>query len=81
VGTVASPTEPFTAAIRDGETGFLATDDDSWYDALSRLVADERLRNEVAANARRDVMARFGPAERTRVVTDVLERVLQRKAA
>ena len=38
VGTVASPTEPFTAAIRHGETGFLATDDDSWYEALSRLV-------------------------------------------
>jgi glycosyltransferase involved in cell wall biosynthesis len=80
VGTVASPTEPFTAAIRHGETGFLA-DDDSWYEALSRLVADERLRNDVAANAHRDVLTRFGPERRTRVVTDLLERLLGRNTA
>jgi glycosyltransferase involved in cell wall biosynthesis len=51
VGTVASPTEPFSAAIRHGETGFLATDDDSWYDALSLLVSDERIRNELGVSA------------------------------
>jgi glycosyltransferase involved in cell wall biosynthesis len=76
VGTVASPTEPFTAAIRDGETGFLASGDDSWYEVLSRLVVDERLRNELSVNAHRDVVARFGPEQRTRVVTEVLERLL-----
>jgi glycosyltransferase involved in cell wall biosynthesis len=80
VGTVASPTEPFTASIRHGETGFLA-DDDSWYEALSRLVADERLRDDIAANAHRDVLTRFGPERRTRVVTDLLERLLGRNTA
>ena len=79
VATVASPTEPFSAAIRHGETGFLATDDDSWYEALSRLVVDERLRNEVAANAHRDVLTRYGPENRTRVVTELLGQLLGRK--
>jgi glycosyltransferase involved in cell wall biosynthesis len=80
VGTVASPTEPFTAAIRHGETGFLAAGDDSWYEALSLLVADERLRNELAVNAHRDVLTRFGPEHRTRVVTALLERLLGSEA-
>jgi glycosyltransferase involved in cell wall biosynthesis len=76
VGTVASPTEPYRSAIRHGETGFLATGDDSWYEALSRLVVDDRLRDELAVNAHRDVLTRFGPKHRTRVVTELLERLL-----
>ena len=76
VGTVASPTEPFRAAIRHGETGLLATGDDSWYEALSQLVVDDRLRDELAVNAHRDVLTRFGPEHRTRVVTELLERLL-----
>jgi glycosyltransferase involved in cell wall biosynthesis len=76
VGTVASPTEPFAAAIRHGKTGFLATDDDSWYEALSLLVVDERLRNKLAVNAHRDVLTRFGPKHRARIVTELLERLL-----
>ena len=79
VGTVASPTEPFTAAVRDGETGLLASGDDSWYEALSRLVVDERLRDELAANAYGDVLTRFGPESRSRVVTGLLERLLGEK--
>ena len=81
VGTVASPTEPFTAAIRDGETGFLASGDDSWYEALSRLVADERLRDEVALNAYGDVLTRFGPGSRTPLVTGLVERLLEARSA
>ena len=76
VGTVASPTEPFRTAIRHGETGFLATGDDSWYEALSRLVVDERLRNKLGVNARRDVLSPIRAGARTRVVTELLERLL-----
>ena len=79
VATVASPTEPFSAAIRDGETGFLATGDGSWYEALSRLVVDESLRDELALNAHRDVLTRFGPERRTRVVTGLLDQLLGEK--
>ena len=80
VATVASPTEPFTDAIRAGENGLLAAGDDSWYEALSRLVADESLRHELAANAHRDVLTRFGPERRTRVVTALLDEVRGGKA-
>ncbi|MBU6408567.1 MAG: glycosyltransferase family 4 protein, partial [Alphaproteobacteria bacterium] len=58
--TVASPTEPFAAAIEHGVTGFLGADSDQWYDALRRLLQDEALRGEIGRNARYAALERFG---------------------
>ena len=38
--TVASPTEPYRNAIVHGQTGFLATTEDEWYEAVTALVVD-----------------------------------------
>jgi glycosyltransferase involved in cell wall biosynthesis len=74
--TVASPTEPFATTVRDGETGFLAADEESWYEILSRLVRDAETRTRVANAARRDALWRFGPERRAllvgRLVTDLV---------
>lgn len=76
VPTVASPTEPFRAAIRDGETGFLAADQASWRDAIGRLVGDPVLRDRIGRSALHDVLYRYGPEGRREKLEDVFGRVL-----
>jgi len=60
VPTVASATEPFAKAIRDGETSFLARTDEDWYSALSRLMADEALRRQIGEAGRIAALDMFG---------------------
>ena len=66
--TVASPTEPFAAVVRHGETGYLAADEESWYEHLSLLVGDLATRRRVADAAYSDALWRFGPERRGVVV-------------
>lgn len=49
---VASPTEPYRAFIRDGETGFLARRPKDWLRVLDELVNDDDLRRRVGREAR-----------------------------
>jgi len=64
VPTVASPTGPYLRAIRNGETGFLASNAEDWYIALLRLVDDPDLRLRVGRAAQRDVLWNYGPLRR-----------------
>ena len=57
VPTVASRTGAFLEMVRDGETGYLAGDEE-WYEVLSRVVGDEAGRRQAGENAYRDCMAR-----------------------
>lgn len=42
---------PYIFGIKDGENGLLVeNDDNSWYQALKRLIEDEKLRKEISAN-------------------------------
>ncbi|MBB2205754.1 glycosyltransferase [Gluconacetobacter takamatsuzukensis] len=61
VCTVASPTAPFRAAIRDGVTGLLADSDAEWAEALLRLVDDPPLRARMARDALHTVLWEYGP--------------------
>ncbi len=73
VPTVASPTGPFSRAIREGVTGFLAGSGQAWYEALSRLAADPALRARVGQAAYHDVLGAFGPEARARALRSVLQ--------
>lgn len=73
VPTIASPTAPFTAAIRHGETGFLAHDVAAWEEALARLVENPEERRRVARNAEREVLWMYGPERRTEIATAILD--------
>lgn len=59
VPTVASRTQPFAAAISDGENGLLASTAEEWEAKLARLVADADLRTSLGMAARRTALARF----------------------
>lgn len=76
VPTVASPTAPMAAAIRDGVTGLLAREPDAWGAALHTLAAQPELRRRLAAAAYRDVILRFGPELRVDRVAAALDAVL-----
>jgi glycosyltransferase involved in cell wall biosynthesis len=71
VPSVASPTAPLREAIRDGETGILATDLPDWERALEQLVADPACRVRLGHAAREDALARFGFGPWSREAADL----------
>ena len=61
VPTVASPTFPYSEAIRHEESGFLASNMDDWHLYLDRLVSEPKLRTRIANEAFYDVLWQHGP--------------------
>lgn len=78
VPSVCSPTDPFRRAIRQGETGFLAANEEEWRDILSRLVEDAALRQRIGRNAYLHVLWAYGPERRVELVASLLEQTLAR---
>ena len=76
VPTVASPTVPFANSIRHGETGFLAKNNEEWYEHLLRLVCDPQLRSQTGKAAFDDVYWRSGPERRAELIDNVIEQIL-----
>jgi glycosyltransferase involved in cell wall biosynthesis len=56
---VASPVGATTDIVRDGDTGFFATNHDAWVDRLTRLIDDTALRSRLGAAGRADAVARW----------------------
>ncbi len=83
VASVCSPTRCYAAAVRDGETGLLATGEAEWYAAIVRLLDDPGLRERMARSAYHDVLWTFGPERRSEALNSVLEQMLHgdRRAA
>jgi len=79
--TVASPTGPFVRAMRHGETGMLADGEEAWRAALEALVSDAGLRRRMAAQAKRDVLWRFGPERRQKLTGALLDLLRGGRAA
>ncbi len=59
VPTVASATQTFREAIRDGEDGFVADGDAQWEEKLGRLITDKDLRNQIGGQARKTALDRY----------------------
>jgi len=79
VPTIASPTGPFLAAIRHGETGFLATSSDEWYKFIKQLVCDPSRRAMVAAHALNDVLCTFGPESVSELAGSFYRQIIHRQ--
>ena len=76
VPTIASPTQPYAAAIRNLETGLLASGNDEWYRNLRNLVRDRELRRSIGRAAFEDVLWRYGPERRGILLTRLVNRLL-----
>lgn len=66
--------------IRDGETGFLCTDDTHWRDALEALIASPDLRRRVSLAARAEVERRFAPDVKAQELKHLFDAVCGRNA-
>ncbi len=75
VPTIASPTKPFEAAIRPGQTGFLARNDEEWELILDQLVRDPKTGKRAASEARREVLWNYGPERRHLLMTRLMSQV------
>lgn len=72
---IASPTEPYQNAIRQGVTGFLAENEDDWYRYIKLLVTDAKLRTTMSAAALRSVLWPFGYQRRVIAVSNTLNQM------
>lgn len=76
VPIVASPTQPFSEAIENGKTGFLATDEESWYNILSKLLSDSALRQQIARCAYYDVLWKYGSEQRIDLMSSMIDTMI-----
>jgi glycosyltransferase involved in cell wall biosynthesis len=59
IPTVMSPVGVNTEIIDDGVNGFLADDEEEWFDKLCRLIESESLRGELGSKSRQTVESRY----------------------
>lgn len=72
--TVASSTEPFRDAVRDGATGLLASTPEDWTAAVEALVVDAERRSLLGYRARREALLRWSPRLQGLRYRELLER-------
>ena len=77
IPTIASPTEAFQWAIKNGENGFLAATEEEWYAALIRLVEDKELREKIGEAAYQHVMKTYAPASQACRVKEVYQELIR----
>jgi glycosyltransferase involved in cell wall biosynthesis len=85
IPTVASCIGAYEFAIRDGETGFLASSTDEWIAKLERLLIKPSLRHRIGEAARADVLERYTPTvlgqELVQTLNDIREHYARQKAS
>ncbi|HEY4361246.1 MAG TPA: glycosyltransferase [Bryobacteraceae bacterium] len=74
--TVASDIAPFRVGITNGDTGFLCSTNDQWFDALEKLVLDAGLRRRIGSAARADALRRYTTKVRSAELKPVLQEIL-----
>lgn len=72
VPVVASPVGMNLEIIEDGVDGFFARNDEEWFDKLSVLIEDERLRKEMGRHGREKVLERYALSQAAPVFYEVL---------
>lgn len=75
IPTIASRIDAYEFAIRDGDTGFLASSTDEWVMKLEQLIVNPSLRRQMGEAARSDVLARYTPAVLGQALMQTLDNV------
>jgi glycosyltransferase involved in cell wall biosynthesis len=76
VPTVAAATQPFSVAIKQGETGFTAENSDEWHTHLTKLITDKEERTRLGQNARTHVLAAYGPTAKSAAAQRVFQEIV-----
>ena len=78
IPSVCSPSAHFRGAIRHGRNGFVASDDDAWFSALSSLAIDADLRRRMGESALKTMTRRYNAA---RIARTQLSPMIKRLAS
>ena len=76
VPVIASPTDAFRDAVRDGVSGWLAADAEAWEHALEAVVGHPERAAHVGATAHADLALRFAPAAQGRALAAFVSTVV-----
>lgn len=76
VPTVAAATDTFTRAIQDGIDGCIAQSTDEWYNKISRLIQDEKLRRTMGEKAHETTLARYTTQQSSQSYSTYLRSVI-----
>lgn len=72
VPIVASPGLSYSSCIRNGETGYLAADEDDWFNCLDSLAGSKHLRHCIVSQAQKEMMPRFQASHSASLLDRVL---------
>jgi glycosyltransferase involved in cell wall biosynthesis len=79
IPTIASPSEAFTHAIRQGDNGFIANNNQEWEEILERLITHPTMQRSIGERAYEDIQQRYHPRVRARELVETLEGLLNQK--
>jgi glycosyltransferase involved in cell wall biosynthesis len=77
VPTIASPSPAYAETVRHGETGFLASTTDEWYEALLALVMDPARCRAMGQAAHDHAWAQWGPEAQSPAWTTLFTRLME----
>jgi glycosyltransferase involved in cell wall biosynthesis len=81
IPTVASPSESYAFAIRDGINGFLAATGAEWYKCLRLLIEDSALRKKMGEEACMCALSYYSPKPMSGRVLDIYHTIIDKYAA
>ena len=76
IPTIASPTDAFKYAIKDGVNGFLAKDENEWYTKLKNLIENEELRRKIGERAYEHSLGEYSAPSLSKVLLDTYKKIL-----
>jgi len=78
IPTVASPTESYTFAIRNGINGFIATSKEDWYRYLKILIEDMMLRQKMGEEAYKQALSYYSPEAMSNKILSIYHAVIDK---
>ncbi len=78
VVTVASATQVYKQAIKDGVDGFVAETEDQWYDIIDKLINDKTLRESIGKAATQSANEHYALENTSQTFVNILEQCKQK---
>jgi len=79
IPAVYSWVDPYIKTVREHKTGYLAQSEIEWYEKIKLLIENPKLRQEVAQNAREDVLSQYTIQDHTDNIYEFLKEVNEKR--